>query len=136
NWRGIRPINRKALGKIVFHDNEKRILLENMLHPLVREAQTAFIRRKQAKGRKIVALDIPLLFETGGEKNVDYVIVVSAPDFVQRQRVLARPGMSEETFEAILAKQMPDAEKRARADYVVHTGLGRAQTMKELKAVL
>jgi dephospho-CoA kinase len=106
------------------------------LHPLVRAAQADFIRKHKINGTKIVVLDIPLLFETGGESRVDYTLVVSAPRGVQRQRVLARPGMDEKRFRAILKQQMPDGEKRARADYIVHTGLGRAQTMKELKAVI
>lgn len=133
---GVRTIKRKELGKIVFHDGKQRKKLEKILHPLVRAAQADFIRKHKINGTKIVVLDIPLLFETGGENRVDYTLVVSAPRSVQRQRVLARPGMDEKRFRAILKQQMPDGEKRARADYVVHTGLGRAQTMKELKAVI
>lgn len=133
---GARSIKRAALGKVVFADDEKRERLEKILHPLVRDAQTQFIRRHKNLGAKMVALDIPLLFETGGEARVDYTLVVSAPLNVQRRRVMARPGMDEKKFRAILERQMPDGEKRARADYVIHTGLGRAQTMKELKAAL
>jgi dephospho-CoA kinase len=136
NAQGIRPISRAGLGKLVFHNEKNRRALEKILHPLVREAQSAFIREAKAKGKKIVALDIPLLFETGRENTVDYTIVVTAPKFLQRERVLARPGMDEKKFRAILKTQMPDSEKRARADYVVHSGLGRAPMMKELKAVL
>ncbi|MCC7305044.1 MAG: dephospho-CoA kinase [Alphaproteobacteria bacterium] len=131
---GARAINRKKLGEIVFADKRKREKLEKILHPLVRESQNEFIRRH--KNAKVIVLDIPLLFETGGEKTVDAVIVVSAPYNVQRQRVLARPGMSEKKFQAILERQLPDSEKRARADYIVHTGLGRAHMMQELKAVI
>ena len=106
------------------------------MHPFVQEAQIDFIHAQKRKGLKIVALDIPLLFETGADKRVDYVINVSAPDFVQEARVMARPGMEVEKFSAILAQQMPDGEKCARADYVVHSGLGRAVMMKEIKKVL
>ncbi|MGB4107524.1 MAG: dephospho-CoA kinase [Alphaproteobacteria bacterium] len=133
---GARSIKRAALGKIIFADDEKRKKLEKILHPLVRGAQARFIRKHTNLGAKMVALDIPLLFETGGESLVHYIFVVSAPYNVQRRRVLARPGMDEKKFRAILERQMPDGEKRARADYVIHTGLGRAQTMKELKAAL
>lgn len=133
---GRRTIKRKELGQVVFNNDAHRKRLEKILHPLVRAAQNDFIRRHKTMGAKIVVLDIPLLFETGGENRVDYTLVVSAPRNVQRQRVLDRPGMDEKRYRAILKQQMPDGEKRARADYVVHTGLGRAQTMKELKAVL
>lgn len=129
-------IDRKMLGNIVFHDDEARIRLEGILHPLVRESQEIFKRQARNGNADIVALDIPLLFETGAENRVDYTIVVTAPFFVQRERVLARPHMDEEKFHAILEKQMPDAEKQARADFVVHTGLGMAHTMQELKKVL
>lgn len=133
---GKEGIDRAQLGRIVFHDNGKREALEKILHPLVRDGQSAFIRKHKNMGAKIVALDIPLLFETGGDAYVDYTVVVSAPYDVQRARVLERPGMTEEKFAAILKRQMPDAEKRARADYIIHTGLGRAQTMKELQEML
>ncbi|MCE7886481.1 MAG: dephospho-CoA kinase [Alphaproteobacteria bacterium PRO2] len=133
---GVRAIKRKELGKIVFHDEKQRKKLEKILHPLVRAAQADFIRKHKINGTKIVVLDIPLLFETGGENRVDYTLVVTAPRAVQRRRVLERPGMDEKRFRAILKQQMPDGEKRARADYVAHTGLGRAQTMKEIKAAL
>lgn len=136
NKDGIRPINRKELGKIVFHEDDEREKLEKILHPLVREAQAKFILKHKNMGVKIVALDIPLLFETGGEQLVDCVFVASAPYEIQRARVLARPHMDEEKFQAILSRQMPDGEKRARADYIIHTGLGRAQAMRDVKAAL
>ena len=136
NKDGIRAIDRRNLGRLVFKDEKARETLEGILHPLVREAQTGFIRKQAALGKGIVALDIPLLFETGGESRVDYTIAVTAPAFIQRMRVLARENMDEEKFHAILARQMPDGEKRARADFVVHTGLGRAYTMRQLKAIL
>ncbi len=136
NKDGVRSINRKKLGEIVFSDDKKRERLERILHPLVREAQNNFIRGHKNMGTKILALDIPLLFETGGEARVDYTLVATAPYKIQQARVLARPGMDEKKFKAILERQMPDGEKRARADYIVHTGLGRAQAMKDVKAAI
>lgn len=133
---GLRAINRKKLGKLVFENPKERKKLENILHPLVRKAQNEFIRVQKNAGRDMVALDIPLLFETGAESRVDCVIAVSAPSFIQRARVLARPNMSFKKFENILKSQMPDAEKCAKADYVLATGLGRAHTMRELKKIL
>ncbi len=131
-----RVIDRGALAKVIYANDEDREKLESVLHPYVREAQRKFIHGQQMKGRKIVALDIPLLFETGAEDRVDYTITVSAPAHVQHARVLARPGMDAKKLSAILQRQMPDGEKRALSDFVVHSGLGRAQMMKELKQVL
>ena len=129
-------IDRAALGKIVFADTEKREQLEAILHPLVAEAEMRFAQRMQALGVKMVAFDIPLLFETGAEARCDAVIVATAPGWLQRQRVLSRPGMSEEKFAAILRAQMSDAEKRARADFVVKTGLGKAYSLRRLKEIM
>ena len=129
-------LKRSEMGKIIFADDKARKKLEKILHPLVQDAQNQFIRKAKRAGHKIVALDIPLLFEIGGEKRVDVTLVASSPFAVQRARVLARPGMTEKKFRAILKRQMPDGEKRARADYVIPTGIGRAHTMKELKAVI
>ncbi len=129
-------INRKALGALVFNDAGEREKLEAVLHPHVQRAQNVFIKTARTMGRDIVALDIPLLFETGAEKRVDFVVNISAPPHVQSRRVLARPNMSPDKFKAILARQMSDGEKSARADFVVHSGLGRAKMMRELKAVL
>lgn len=129
-------INRRELGKIVFSDDEARERLEAIIHPMVRKSQTEFLRASKIKGARIAALDIPLLFETGAEARVDYTITVSAPYFLQRARVLARPDMSEEKFHAILSRQMPDAEKRARSDFVIQTGLGRAHSFSSLKEIL
>ena len=129
-------INRRELGKLVFDNAELRERLEGILHPLVRKSQVEFIRQSQNKGLEMVCLDIPLLFETGAERRVDCTIVVSAPYFVQRARVMERPHMTEEKFQAILSRQMPDAEKCRRADYVIKTGLGRAHSMKMLKDVI
>lgn len=134
--RKTKAINRKELGALVFQDDEYREILESILHPLVRKAQNDFIREQKLKGRSFVCLDIPLLFETDAQNRVDYTFVASAPYHVQRDRVLARPNMTEEKFHAILERQMPDAEKCTRADYVIPTGLGRAHTMKALKLSL
>lgn len=131
-----KSINRVQLGKLVFEHDEKRRALENILHPAVRQAQTEFIRQKRSKGIKIVALDIPLLFETGADMRVDYTLTASAPYAIQRSRVLSRPNMNEAKFHAIVQKQMPDGEKRLRADYVIDTGIGRARTMGQLKKML
>ncbi|MDG4718606.1 MULTISPECIES: dephospho-CoA kinase [Thalassospira] len=129
-------IDRQALGKIVFGDAKALKRLEAILHPLIRAAEIRFLRNQQMLGRKLVVLDIPLLYETGGEKRCDVVSVVSAPGFVQRQRVLAREGMTDEKFSAILSKQMPDIEKRKRADYVIPTGLGRAVTFQYIQGIV
>ncbi|MHC8491476.1 dephospho-CoA kinase [Thalassospira sp. SM2505] len=129
-------IDRQALGKRAFSDPEVLKKLEAILHPLVRAAEIRFLRSQQMLGRSLVVLDIPLLYETGGEKRCDAVAVVSAPGFVQRQRVLARQGMTDEKFSAILSKQMPDIEKRKRCDYVIPTGLGRAVTFQYIQGII
>ena len=109
-------IIRVELGKLVFHDAGKKELLESILHPLVREAQQEFLKVQREAKKDLAVLDIPLLFETGAESRVDYIIVVSAPAEVQRARVLSRPGMDEEKFHAILALQMPDALDETRRE--------------------
>lgn len=129
-------IDRQALGKEVFGNKVKLAKLEAIVHPLVVEGQRAFIRRAKLQGKKIVLLDIPLLFETGAEKRCHSVVVVSAPAFIQRQRVLARPRMTEEKFKNILARQMPDTQKRRLGDVVIDTGLGKARTFKQVQSCL
>jgi len=136
NKNGIRLFNRKKLGKLVFENPKERRKLEQILHPLVRKSQDEFIRAQHNSGADIVALDIPLLFETGAEQRVDYTIVISAPAFIQKQRVLSRPNMTEGKFNAILKTQMPDNEKCSRADYIVPSGLGKAHMMRELKQII
>lgn len=131
--RRTRTIDRRRLGEIVFKDPEKKRLLEAILHPLVRQSQQKFVLRCRRMGSRLAVLDIPLLYETGAESRCDSVICVSAPYMIQRLRVLRRPNMTEEKFLAILAAQMPDREKRRRADVVVPTGLGRAHTLLRLK---
>ncbi len=128
--------DRKALGALVFGDESQRVLLESILHPFVQGEQQDFIHEHARKGYDMVCLDIPLLFETGAEQRVDYTITVSAPAFLQKQRVMARPNMSEEKFAHITSRQMSDAEKCRNADYVIKTGIGRAHAMKELKSIL
>jgi dephospho-CoA kinase len=127
-------VDRVILGRIVMGDPQKLRRLEAIVHPLVRTAQRDFIERH--KDRKVVVLDIPLLFETGRDKEVDRILVVSAPEDVQRARVLARKDMTEEKFAAILARQTPDAEKRARADFIVDTSQGLDHAERQLRAIV
>lgn len=129
-------IDRAALGEIVFKDDQARLRLENILHPLVRADQEAFIRHHKNAGVGLVALDIPLLFETGAESWLDYTLTATAPGFIQRARALSRPAMDARKFHAILDKQMPDSQKRALSDFIIHTSLGRAHTMRSLKKIL
>jgi dephospho-CoA kinase len=124
----LRPdggIDRNALGRRVFGDPAALRRLEAIVHPLVRAAERRFIGRSAAHGRPLVVLDIPLLFETGGERRVDAVAVVSAPAFLQEARALRRPGMDRARLAAVRARQTPDAVKRRRADFVIPSGLGR-----------
>ena len=129
-------IDRQALGAAVFGDPAARRDLEAILHPRVRLASQKFLRRHQLLNTDLVVLDILLLYETGGEARVDAVVVVSAPAFLQRRRVLARPGMDADKFAGILASQLPDREKRHRADFVVETGIGKAYTFSRLKRIV
>lgn len=129
-------IDRAALGKIVFADSAKKKQLEDILHPMVRDDSAAFKAEMEKAGHKVIVFDIPLLFETGGESRVDAVLCVSAAADVQKARVLARPGMTEERFKHVLSQQLPDAEKRARADYVVTTDISFDDTRAQLKTVL
>ena len=129
-------IDRKRLGERVFGDPQALARLEGILHPMVAEAERRFLAQARARGEAIAVLDIPLLYESRGAARCDYVIVVSAPAMVQRQRVLRRPGMTEARFAAILKQQMPDAEKRRRADFVVPTGLDRNLSLRRLRAII
>ena len=110
--------------------------LEALIHPLVRADATAFLKRHHAAGAPLAVVDIPLLFETDGRNRVDQVVVVTAPPEVQRERVLSRPGMSEEKFRNILAKQVPDEEKRRLADFVVDTGQGMDAARKQVANII
>lgn len=129
-------IDRSKLRAALGDDPEKWQALEDILHPLVVASEMKFLRDAKNKGAAIAVLDIPLLFETGAEARLDYTICVTAPPFIQRQRVLSRSGMTEEDFAFRLSRQMPDVEKRARADFVVQTGLGRAHTGQALRKIL
>jgi dephospho-CoA kinase len=129
-------IDRAKLSAAVLGNPEALQILESIVHPLVGAHRIGFFEDAQAQGADIVVLDIPLLFETNGHKKVDQVVVVSAPADVQRQRVLARPGMDVAKFEAILARQTPDAEKRARADFVIDTGRGLDHARAQVRDIL
>ncbi len=129
-------IDRKELGALVFYNDALRERLEKILHPLVCAVQKEFIDEQKKEGRAVVVLDIPLLFETGAEDRVDFTVVVSAPFEIQEQRVLSRSGMTEGKFTAILERQMPDADKCARADYVVNTDCAVIESRKELEKIL
>ncbi|WP_062015278.1 dephospho-CoA kinase [Aureimonas sp. AU4] len=133
---GTGAVDRARLGSRVLGDPTALKRLEALIHPMVREEEAAFLREAEAAGAPAAVLDIPLLFETGGERRVDRVVVVSAPEAVQRERVMARPGMTAARFDAILAQQMPDAEKRRRADFVVETGEGLDHARTQVAAIV
>ena len=126
-------IDRERLGKTVFGNAAALDDLEAIIHPLVRRERDRFLALHRRARRRAAVLDIPLLFETGGEDICNHVFVVTAAAFLQRQRVMARPDMTEERLNFIIAKQMPDREKCRRADYVLPTGLGRAATIQMIK---
>lgn len=128
--RGV--LDRQALGARVFGNKEALRRLEAIVHPLVQRRQRAFLRRAALAGKKLVVLDIPLLFEGLGERRVDATLVVSAPAFLQRRRVMARPGMTDEKFAGILRQQVPDVVKRRKATIVIPTGMGLAPTRAAL----
>lgn len=129
-------VDRSKLAQSVLGRKEALADLERIVHPLVRADADAFIERHRAAGAPVALLDIPLLFETGGEGRVDRIVVVTAPARTQRERVLARPGMMPEKFEAILARQMPDEEKRRRADFVIDTGGGMDAARQAVAAII
>ncbi|SDG24095.1 dephospho-CoA kinase [Limimonas halophila] len=129
-------IDRRALGNRVFANRAALRRLERILHPRVRRAAERFIRRHRLRRTPVVVLDIPLLFETRGERLCDAVIVVSAPPFVQARRVLRRPGMTQARMQEIRRQQLPDPVKRARADHVIETGLGHGEALRQLRAIL
>lgn len=131
---GEAGVNRTALAEAVLGDSEALQRLEALVHPAVAEAREAFLEAH--RDSPLVVLDIPLLFEKGGGARVDKIAVVSAPEAAQRERVLARPGMTEERFAKIRALQMPDAEKRARADFVIPTGGSLAETNAVVRSII
>jgi dephospho-CoA kinase len=128
-------VDRVKLAQMVAGNKDRLQLLEAIVHPLAGQAREDFIRRATEAGELLVVLDIPLLFETAGEKRVDAVVVVSAPEALQRERVLARPGMTTELFETIHARQVPDVEKRAKADFVIETGWGIEHAFEQVQRV-
>jgi len=129
-------VDREKLSKRVLNDEAVFRKLEEIIHPLVGEDQRKFMERVAAAAAPLVVLDIPLLFEGGGNRRCDAVAVVSAPADVQRERVLARPGMSEEKLKGILARQTPDAEKRERADYVIDTSRGLEDAARQVAEIV
>ncbi len=129
-------VDRKALGTKVFENEAALRKLESIVHPLVGRARLRFLKQHGARGTPMIVMDIPLLFETGGERNVDASVVVSAPAFLQRQRVLARPNMDEQRLADVLAQQMPDAQKCKRADFIVPSGLGKAPALQAVRRII
>jgi dephospho-CoA kinase len=129
-------VDRAKLAAMVVGDEAAFARLEAIVHPLVGAARDKFLAEAQAEGAPVVVLDIPLLFETNAEHDCDVVVVVSAPHEIQRRRVMERPGMTEEKFAALIARQIPDAEKRARADFVVDTSQSFEHTRSQIRDIL
>lgn len=129
-------VDRALLTQAVVGKPDAMKRLEAIVHPLVAQARDRFLVDARAAGAPVVVLDIPLLFETGGDKLVDAIVVVSAAPEIQRQRVMERPGMTVEKFEALLAKQTPDDEKRRRADYIVDSGHGIEAARQQVREIL
>jgi dephospho-CoA kinase len=129
-------VDRAKLGQRVLGDDDAIKRLEQIVHPLVTAARERFVAEAERNGAAVAVLDVPLLFETGGDKRCDAVVVVSAPADIQRTRAFERPGMTDEKFTAIMAKQMPDAEKRRRADFVVDTSKGFDAARAQVRDIL
>jgi dephospho-CoA kinase len=129
-------VDRVRLAEALGRDETAFRRLEAIVHPLVAQGRAGDLAAARAMGVRLAVLDIPLLFETGGDAHVDAVVVVTADPEVQAERVLARPGMTRDRFEAVLARQLPDAEKRARADFVIDTGHGLEPARAEVAAVV
>lgn len=129
-------LDRAKLGQIVFNDENAKKQLEAIMHPMVAEERIGFFMEAEKNKAPFVVLDIPLLYETSGDKACHKVVVVSAPAAIQRQRVLERPAMTSERFEAILDKQVPDVEKRSRADYVIETDKGLEQAHARVREII
>lgn len=129
-------LDRGKLGGMVFDDDKALTRLESILHPLFESEERRFLARARRARRPLVAIDIPLLYEIGADKHMDAVIVVSAPKMIQRARVLKRRGMTAARLAAIAARQLPDAEKRKRADFIVETGGARRDALRKLKAIV
>jgi dephospho-CoA kinase len=129
-------IDRNTLARMIVSRPETLQALEAILHPLVRQAQAQAIRQARRRGKRVMLLDIPLLFETGAQVRCDQVILVTAPPFLQSARALARPGMTEARLARILTRQWPDRRKREQADMVIHTGLGKAQSQRQARGLM
>ena len=129
-------IDRSELGRVIFANQAAREKIEHIIHPQIQKRKQAFLSKHEETGHGIVLLDIPLLFGTQSDKEATHIIVVSAPEDIQKKRALERAGMTDEKFKAILASQMPDHEKRARADFVVHTHLGYDASMKKVHEIV
>ncbi|MEE9381062.1 MAG: dephospho-CoA kinase [Hyphomonadaceae bacterium] len=129
-------VDRDKLRSLVLDDAEAMAALETLVHPLVGMAQKSFRDEADNKGATLIVLDVPLLYETGGDALCDYVAVVTASEALQRTRVLMRPGMDEVALDAILAKQVPDVEKRARADFIISTGHGFDFARDQVQAII
>ena len=129
-------IDRNALGKQVFNNQDKLDLLESILHPLVRLKQKRFLVKSAIRKENLVVLEVPLLFETDGDKFCNAVAVVSAPNFIQEHRVMSRKGMTKKKFNGIMRRQMPDIEKVRLGDFVIPTGLGKRSTYRTILGIL
>lgn len=129
-------LDRSRLREVALGDPAALTRLENILHPMVRAEERSFLARARRAGRRLAVLDIPLLFETGGDRRVDLVVVVTAPRSVQEHRVRLRRRMSQDAIAAVIARQMPDAEKRRRADVVIRTGLSRHHALRALRRLV
>ncbi|MEM8796187.1 MAG: dephospho-CoA kinase [Pseudomonadota bacterium] len=129
-------VDRGALAGHVLDKPAAMKRLEAIVHPAVRDAEEAFLRRERENGTPVVLLDIPLLFETGGDARVDKIVVVTADPDIQRERVLSRPAMTEEKFDQILSRQLPDPEKRERADFIIDTGKGMEAANEAVSDIL
>ena len=129
-------IDRKKLSAEVFGKPAALKRLENILHPLVRQEESRFVAQVKKEGRVFAVLEIPLLFETGADKRCDYVAVTWSPPHMQKRRAMAREGMNEEKLRAILSRQMPYAARRKKADFVIHTGLGKAYSLQRVRRIL
>lgn len=129
-------IDREKLAQLLLVDPSGYRRLEEIIHPMVRRRESIFLAAHRDAGTDIVLLDIPLLFETGGEARTDLVVVVSCNAEIQRARVMARPGMTEEKFMSILSRQMPDEEKRARADFIIDTGMGLDAARRQVHDII
>lgn len=129
-------VDRERLAERVVGDPDALTRLEAVVHPLVRESQDEFLRERWAEGRRLVVVDVPLLFEVGGTARVDVIVVVTADAEIQRARVLARPGMTEEKLAALLARQVPDGEKREQAHFLVDSGYGFEAAGRQVDAIL